>query len=129
MYVSAAAGISSAWLSPDVPESIAFSTFYRTWNAMRAQPAWREWLATHLEPRQVSTVLNVEERPKRRLEVRGGSLSCYLPGQEVRDAHREHRLQELAVEVFEAIYLKWADKLDLPAPPVGQPVEVPSRLP
>ena len=123
------AAISTAWLSPDVPETAAHSTFYRTWDAMVDEPSWREWLDGHLEQRQVSTVVNVEERPKRRLEVRGGSLAFYLPAQEVRDAHREHRLRELAFEVFEAIYLKWADKLDLPAPPVGQRVQPPSRLP
>lgn len=96
--------ISDAWLAMDLPRPGAKDTIDRVWDAIAESEEWQEWYETHIAPRDLFTVAYFEERDRRRLMVRGTTLSAYVPAAEIREAHRAGSLEDLAEGLYVDIY-------------------------
>jgi hypothetical protein len=123
-------GISVAWL--EETHSLASSVMARTWRSLRSDPQWSAWLGDHTAPFLPFTVINVEERRDARIQVRGGTLSYFVPMGWVRAAHEARTLVRFSADLFRDVYVAWASRRELPMPPEitdDMLAAVPARLP
>lgn len=123
-------GISVAWLEEH--HSLAASVMERTWRSLRSDPQWAAWLADHTASFLPFVVITFEDRRDARVQVRGETLSYFVPMSWVRAAHEACTLVSFSADLFHEVYVAWASRRDLPMPPPitdAMLAAVPSRLP
>lgn len=108
-------GISVAWMAESYPARAEDSSML--WYDLANTLGWRRWLVTHIEPLDVFSVVYFEDRDHTRMVVRGDGLSYYVSASSLYEADSDGTLDAFMQQVFFDVYLKWADKRDLPRPP------------
>ncbi|HYF71668.1 MAG TPA: hypothetical protein VD864_02545 [Nocardioides sp.] len=123
-------GISVAWLADF--DSQAQSVMDRVWRSLRTDPEWQAWLDRFTTVRDPHAMIQFDERTEPRLMLRGSALSYFVPITFVTAARETRNLTSFAGELFRDIYVTWADKKGLPAPPAVTEAHlraVPGRFP
>lgn len=109
-------GISVAWLADF--DSQAQSVMDRVWKSLRMDPEWKAWLAEYTTDDEPDPMIQFDERTKPRIMLRGNALSYFVPIDYVTAAREARNLKSFAGDVFRDVYVKWAEKRGLPAPPI-----------
>jgi hypothetical protein len=101
----------------DEPNTYAESVRRRTWSALMEREDWSSWLRQNVDMESMFSIVQFEDRPTERLVLRGDTVSYYVPTKHVQAAYEMKTLATLMGEVFRRVYVKWAEKKGLPAPP------------
>lgn len=123
-------GISQAWMSTG--NSFAEHTMYRVWVSLRADEEWKAWLSENTTSEAPDPMIQFDDRDKPRIMLRGSALSYFVPLGYVEAAQEARTMTRFSADLFRDLYVKWADKKGLEAPPeITEEMlkAVPSRFP
>ena len=108
-------GVNVAWMED--ANTYAESVRKRTWQSLATSPDWSTWLAENVDFDSMESFIYFEDRRDSRLAVRGNKLSYYIPMVHVQAAYEMKTLPSFMSEIFRDVWVKWADKRNLPEPP------------
>lgn len=108
-------GIAQAWMSAG--NDFAEHTMYRVWVSLRADKEWNAWLSENTTASEPDAMVQFDDRDKPRIMLRGAALSYFVPLSHVEAAQEARTMTRFAADLFRDVYVKWADKRGLEAPP------------
>ncbi len=77
--------------------------------------------AHYLWPDSHFSMVSYENREKRRIGIRAGNLTCRERVGDLLAAVEAGRGEQYFAELFRAVHVKWAERLEVPMPPSCPP--------